>query len=198
MKEDVVERCVQEVARLVRSRRSVSCIDLIRELASRGFSPGVVLRALVVAEERGLVRFVERFPGSVIDYLLSPLVLDFWFVLVIVVVTVILVLGLRVTEPPLVYVRYVVGSIFVLFVPGFSLIQCLYPLREELSDLERLALSIGLSLALVPLVGLILNYTPFGIRLEPVTVSLALLSVGLISGAVVRRYLYLSRARGGV
>ncbi len=57
-------------------------------------------------------------------------------------------------------------------------------------------MSIGLSLALVPLVGLILNYTPFGIRLEPVTVSLALLSIGLISGAVVRRYLYLSRARG--
>ncbi len=129
MKEDVIERCVQEIARLIRNYRSVSCTDLIRELTSRGFSLNVILKALIVAEERGLVRFVERFPGSVVSYLLSPLVIDFWFVLAVVVVTVILVLGLRVTEPPLVYVRYVVGSIFVLFIPGFSLIQCLYPLR---------------------------------------------------------------------
>ena len=74
----------------------------------------------------------------------------------------------------LLYVRYVLGGVFVLFLPGFLLISALYPRSGEMDALEKIALSIGLSLAIVPLVGLVLNYTPWGIRLEPIMVSLAL------------------------
>ncbi|HNR26717.1 MAG TPA: DUF1616 domain-containing protein, partial [Methanobacteriaceae archaeon] len=35
------------------------------------------------------------------------------------------------------------------------------------------ALSFGLSIAVTPLIGLVLNYTPWGIRLDPILVSLA-------------------------
>jgi uncharacterized membrane protein len=38
---------------------------------------------------------------------------------------------------------------------------------------------VGLSLALVPLVGLVLNYTPWGIRLEPSVISLSILTLAL-------------------
>jgi uncharacterized membrane protein len=37
---------------------------------------------------------------------------------------------------------------------------------------ERVALSLGMSIAIVPLIGLGLKYTPWGIRLEPILVSL--------------------------
>ncbi|RLE67158.1 MAG: hypothetical protein DRJ34_05125 [Thermoprotei archaeon] len=96
-----------------------------------------------------------------------------------------------VNRPPLIYFRYVLGSLYVLYIPGATLIEALYPRGEELSPLERLALSIGLSLALVPLVGLILNYTPWGIRLEPVTISLAILSIILSTIALKRKYEYI-------
>ena len=39
-----------------------------------------------------------------------------------------------------------------LFLPGYALIEALYP-KRELDELTRFALSIGLSLALVPLTG---------------------------------------------
>lgn len=40
-----------------------------------------------------------------------------------------------------------------LFMPGYALVESLYPRGgDELSPLERLALSIGLSLAVVPLI----------------------------------------------
>lgn len=94
------------------------------------------------------------------------------------------------SESPLIPIRYVLGSLYVLYIPGATLIEALYPKHEDLSPLERLALSIGLSLALVPLVGLILNYTPWGIRLIPVTTSLALLSICLATVALYRKYLY--------
>ncbi len=91
-------------------------------------------------------------------------------------------------SPVLAALRIVVGSLFVLFLPGYSLVEALYPGEGELSPLERLALSIGLSLALVPLVGLVLNYTPWGIRLGPVMASLSTLSLGLLLVAHYRKY----------
>ena len=47
-------------------------------------------------------------------------------------------------------------------------------IEDTIDGIERIALSIGLSVAIVPLVGLVLNYTPFGIRFESIFVSLSL------------------------
>jgi len=91
-------------------------------------------------------------------------------------------------HPVILYLRYIFGSILVLFLPGMSLIEALYPAERDLSPLERLALSIGLSLALVPLIGLILNYTPWGIRFTPILTSLVLLTISLLIYATYRKY----------
>jgi uncharacterized membrane protein len=84
--------------------------------------------------------------------------------------------------------RYALGSVMVLFLPGYSLVEALYPDEGSLSPLERLALSIGLSLALVPLVGLILNYTPWGIRLSPVVAALTILVASLLLVSAYRKF----------
>ena len=84
-------------------------------------------------------------------------------------------------------VRVVLGLPFVLFFPGYVLISALYPRRDDLDGVERLALSLGLSLAVVPLIGLVLNYTPWGIRLTPIVVSLTLFIAGCSFAAVYKR-----------
>jgi uncharacterized membrane protein len=89
---------------------------------------------------------------------------------------------------PLVAFRWILGSVFVLFIPGFVAVEALFPKGRELDAIERLALSVGLSLALVPLVGLLLNYTPWGIRLDPIMISLTVLTIGLAVVALVRRF----------
>lgn len=65
---------------------------------------------------------------------------------------------------------------FVFLFPGYTMVCALFPRKEDLDGIERIALSIGLSLAIVPLIGLILNYTPFGIRLYP-TLTLLILFI---------------------
>lgn len=79
--------------------------------------------------------------------------------------------------------RKALGLAFVLFFPGYVFITALFPERKELDNLERLALSFGLSIAIVPLIGLGLNYTPWGIRLIPILASLTLFNFlfGVIS-----------------
>ncbi len=83
-------------------------------------------------------------------------------------ITLIVVIGLFPTS----FVRILIGVPFILFFPGYALVCALFPKNPELDGIERVALSIGLSIAVVPLLGLVLNYTPFGIRLYPVLVSL--------------------------
>ncbi len=63
---------------------------------------------------------------------------------------------------------------FILFFPGYALLSSLFPRRDSLSGTARIALGVGLSIAVTSLIGLILNYTPFGIRLYPVLVLITL------------------------
>ncbi|MDM7913170.1 MAG: DUF1616 domain-containing protein [Methanotrichaceae archaeon] len=84
-------------------------------------------------------------------------------------------------------VRIPLGLLMVLFIPGYCLIAALFPRNGDLDGIERVALSFGLSIAVVPLIGLGLNYTPWGIRLTPVVISLALFTVTMAAVAHLRR-----------
>ena len=75
---------------------------------------------------------------------------------------------------PLEPVRVALGLMLVLLFPGYTLISALYPRNEKLSGVERVALGLGLSLALVPLFGLALNFSPWGIGLKPIVATLSL------------------------
>jgi len=97
--------------------------------------------------------------------------------------------ALFVLEPTLnkTVIRTVLGLLLVLFLPGYALIASLFPKRDDLDTIERLALSFGLSIAITPLIGLGLNYTPFGIRLDPILVSLTGVTLLLSAVAYLRR-----------
>lgn len=83
--------------------------------------------------------------------------------------------------------RIALGLVFVLFSPGYCLIAVLFPGRTSLGGVERVALSFGLSIAVVPLIGLVLNYTPLGIRLYPILISVLTFIVALAGVAWYRR-----------
>ncbi|MBN2260327.1 MAG: DUF1616 domain-containing protein [Clostridiales bacterium] len=88
---------------------------------------------------------------------------------------------------PLVYLRYLFGGLLVFFLPGYSLIKLLFP-SKEIDNIERTALSIGLSLALVPIIGIALNYTPWGITFIPITLSLFAVTSIFATIAIVREF----------
>jgi len=57
-----------------------------------------------------------------------------------------------------------------------------------IDGIERVALSFGLSIAIVPLVGLVLNFTPFGIRLVPIVGSIDAFVLAATAVAARRRW----------
>src|SRR5882672_1390203 len=101
------------------------------------------------------------------------------------------------------WLRIALGLPFVLFFPGYALVAALFPgsagpgpgpgpgtgsgQGRGLGALERVALSFGLSIAVVPLLGLALNYTAWGIRLVPVVLTVYAFTVILATVALARR-----------
>ena len=86
--------------------------------------------------------------------------------------------------------RVVLGIVFIFIIPGYSLMAALFPKAASMKGIERAALTLVLSLALVALTGLALNYTPWGIRLMPIIISMAII-IYLTSGIAFFRRLRL-------
>lgn len=70
--------------------------------------------------------------------------------------------------------RIVLGILFVLFLPGYTLLAALFPNKDRLDGTGRIALSFVLSIALVSLLTLALNYSPWGIKTDPILSGISL------------------------
>ncbi|MGA9141203.1 MAG: DUF1616 domain-containing protein [Methanocella sp.] len=111
--------------------------------------------------------------------------IDLKLILAFVILTVALIYVPYVSETP---IRSAFGLVMILFIPGYSLIAALFPRKKDLDGIERIALSFGLSIAVTPLIGLGLNYTPWGIRLDPIVVCLTAFTVICVLVANKRRH----------
>jgi len=83
--------------------------------------------------------------------------------------------------------RIAVGLLFILFFPGYTLMAALFPKKGHLDAFEHIALSFALSIAVVALIGLGLNYTPWGIRPNPILICITLFILIASSIALYRR-----------
>jgi uncharacterized membrane protein len=132
------------------------------------------------------------------------------WLLIIDILTVLLVLAIWLV--PGNAIRIVLGLPFLLFFPGYTLVAALFPGNKDenpqvpadaggtdvekneparkkggIDNIERTALSFGMSIAVTALLGLGLNYTPWGIRLVPVIIAIAAFILIMSVIALIRR-----------
>jgi hypothetical protein len=113
------------------------------------------------------------------DLLMSKRTAWFWATLTLIVLTFASVLLVPADAAPLSYIRYLLGFIFVVFLPGYCLTETLFPKKDALDIIERITLSVGLSFAVTALVGLFLSFTPIGLTLVTALSALGFLVLGL-------------------
>ena len=82
--------------------------------------------------------------------------------------------------------RIVLGLPFLFFFPGYTLVATLFPKKSDLGAIERVALSVGLSVIVTSGVGLILNLA-WEIGLYPILISLTIFIAALSTTAWYRR-----------
>jgi len=84
--------------------------------------------------------------------------------------------------------RIILGLPFILFTPGYVFLFCLFPLNNlngGLDHVEKIAFSFGLSIALISLIGIGLYYSPFGLQLKPILLSIFCI---IVTGGILAIY----------
>ncbi len=161
-----------------------SCAESISQ--EIGCNKDLVIKSLMKARESKKFRLIEGSPyTSLAKFAFSPYGLWFWISVVATLISFILIFesgGLAS------YFRYAFESILLIFLPGYSIVEMTYPNKDQISDLTRAALSVAISLGLVALVGLFLNYTPLGIRLIPVVSLLCGLTIIFFALALGKKF----------
>ena len=90
-------------------------------------------------------------------------------------------------------IRIVLGLPFILFFPGYVLVSALFVKNGATDNLEKIALCSGTSIAIVGLIGFGLNFTNWGIMLDPVLFSVSAFIIVVSAVALIRRAIILER-----
>lgn len=173
------------VIKIVQTRRPANVAELVKLVQEQSVaSSETIVDHIVRLRDEGKIVLEEPVvpPMGFVQFLFSRWCSWFWLVSGLTLFTIVSVLL------DIAVFRWVLGSIFILYLPGYCFVEALYPAKGELDDIERIALSIGLSLAITPLTLLVLNYTPWGIRLVPFLISLVAVTLGLAVVAALRKY----------
>lgn len=152
-----------------------------------------IMQRIMFLQDQGKIVLHDELPIShkFKDYVFS--IHSYWYLVIIALaITTTIIILANLQNAPIIgsiikYTRYLFGSIFILFLPGYSVIKALFPLKE-IDNIERVALSIGMSLTIVAINALVLNYLPWGISITPITLSLLCVTLTLSTIAVKREY----------
>jgi uncharacterized membrane protein len=79
------------------------------------------------------------------------------------------------------YLKYILTFAMTTVLLGFAIVNAAF-VRVDVSVIERIGMSIGITMAIVPLVGLVLNFTP--LKLYPSSIGGATFVVVLVCVAV--------------
>ena len=171
--------------------------EMLDERKTYQLQSDAILRTILRLQEQGKLHITPH-PEQTLTasaYLRTSAALWFWTTIALTLATLTAVFTIPETAYPFVYIRYALGIIFVLWLPGYAFMKLLFPKQlpietnqKDLDLIERAALSIGMSLTLVPIIGLLLNYTPWGINLTPIVLSLVALTAALAAAAVLREH----------
>ena len=92
------------------------------------------------------------------------------------------------SDSKLLPLNYVLGFVFVAFIPGYCLVNILFATREnKLDRVEEVVLSVALSFGIVGLAGLFLGLSPIGMNFNSIRLSLVGIVLLLASAAYFRK-----------
>jgi hypothetical protein len=156
-----------------------------------------ILESVLKLQAEGLINLESQAlqSQSLATYLKTGEALWYWVTIALGAVTAAMIFTISEDFYPWIYARNVLGVIFVLFLPGYAFIKALFPVNmpirtstENLEAIERFALSLGMSIALVSIVGLLLYYSPWGMELTAIVLSLLALTVVFATAAIIRQH----------
>jgi len=189
--EDIIIKTINEQ----KPQTTRHLVDLIQKTTNLSENEIIKILNQLKAQDKINFNVKSETSPSFGTYLFSLESAWYWTIVAVALVTTLTVFAVPQDLYPIAYVRNVLGVIFVLFLPGYAFVKAVFqkkvPIKttsDSFDNIERLVLSIAMSIALTPMVGLILYYTPLGIGLTPITLSLLALTIFFATAALAREY----------
>ncbi len=181
-----LENAILKVIETKQPRKVKDLIQLVQEQTSGNLED--IIKEIKNMRQKGIIALEEPITPSksFSDFLSSKKSLWFWVTIGLTLLAFISILFFPEIGMPLAYLRYAFGFVLAIFLPGYCLVETLFPRKKSMDAIERFTFSVGLSFAVTALVGLFLGFTPFGL-----TLTTALLALGSI--VIVLAFLALSR-----
>ena len=167
---------VGEVAQTIKAVRSFDDDDLVS-----------VIRRMV--NEGSLTLAKPSYSHeTLIDYFFTPSLSTWFWITALVTALTVLLLRTAPNLSALEFPRWILGSLFVLYLPGYALIRFLRPDSSEMDWVEKHTLSVVASFTITALAGVALEYAGVGINLTTVTGSMTIFVLFFIVVAAIRDY----------
>jgi uncharacterized protein DUF1616 len=194
---DRSELLQQRILDLVATHKCYSVKDLVVELQhtyDKPLSIEEVQNAVKKLEsEKKIALLGPGTNGNFFHYIMRSVNgLSLWLITAATCLIMAIVFLLPNTEPWS-YMRMITGAVFVLFIPGNALVQLLFAHRN-MEQTEQMVLSVGLSIALISIIGLMLKYILMALTVESAVISIGMLSITLSAVANYSHFLYSKRA----
>jgi uncharacterized membrane protein len=71
--------------------------------------------------------------------------------------------------------RIIFSLIVLLFFPGYALLTAIFPKPGQFNLIEHLALSLGMSIGIVPVIGLLLHFSPWDLGVSSIFISTSII-----------------------
>ena len=188
-------KLVETLLQILKDGKPESVEDLVNQAAEILSIPEKEIADCVLTlQSQGKIRLKEQpatFPAGTSTHIRSKEAYWFWATITLLMLTAIFVSTIPENTYPLAYIRHVLGAVFVLWLPGYVFTRAFFPSSRtnpssNIESTERAALSIGMSLALVPLVGLLIHYSPWGLDVTTIVSSLTVLTLVFAIVALLR------------
>ena len=156
-----------------------------------------IIESVLKLQAEGVIKLENQAlqSRSLATYLKTGEAFWFWVTIAAGAITAAMVFTISESVYPWIYARNVLGVIFVLFLPGYAFIKAFFPINVpvktsmgSLEAIERIALSIGMSITLVSIYGLLLYYSPWGLDLTTIVLGLLAFTSVFATAAVIREY----------
>ena len=191
LRHELVKRKITEIIRS-RSHRTIREITDELQSTDKSISLVEIQEAFRSLQQDGIVRLYDPIElhsfGKYLRHRTS-----FWIVCLIMAATLALVYFAP-SDKLWVAVRIFLGTVFVILVPGYALVNLLLG-RTKINYLERLVLSIAASLAVISMLGLVLNSGPLGLELNVIVLSISCFSLIFMILASYRSFLSLKSSQ---
>lgn len=170
------DELTEAIIKAIEENKPQSVKQLTNMLKKEGFKEKRTLEVITELQAQGTIKLENESLTS--TYKSSDVI---WYLLTIAIgmTTSVLVFLIPANLYPWAYARNVLGLVFVLFLPGYAFVKAVFQVNKpektdskDIEIIERIALSIGVSIALVSIIGLILYYTPFGLNLSAIVITL--------------------------